>query len=305
MGLLPMPAEGQPLDSAYAIAARASDFVPVWGRPTRFYDLAEDLSGSWGSVFVKQLIRDNGMFPLVQMSFIDTGLTLVVPPGLAGATLADPAWREAWLDAALSVVRAARPRYLSLGNEVNRWYEKYGAESQDPNGFQRFVSLYEETRDSVKALSPATNVFCIFAREVVSENRAADMAVLDMFDPARLDLLVLTSYPHALASVNRPSDIPDGYYLEAAARMPGKPLGFSEVAWPSDSAFGGEAAQDSFITQLTGRLTAQQGVDLDLLGWPWLTDLTADDHTGLIRRDGTPKPAWLNWQQLFAGPSDH
>ncbi|MGC9111811.1 MAG: hypothetical protein ACP5JB_08165, partial [candidate division WOR-3 bacterium] len=57
MGVLPNPATGQSFDDAYAQAARYSEFVPVWGRPTPFYNLAAELNGSWGQTFVKQLIR--------------------------------------------------------------------------------------------------------------------------------------------------------------------------------------------------------------------------------------------------------
>jgi hypothetical protein len=152
MGLLPTPASSQPLESAYAEAARCSEFVPVWGRPTAFYDFASDLSGGWGETFVTALIRGNAMFPLVHISLIDAGLTLKRPPSMPQATLADSAWRAVYRQGALDIVRAIRPRYLSLGNEVNRWFELHGADSADPNGFQHFVSLHHETYDAVTEL---------------------------------------------------------------------------------------------------------------------------------------------------------
>ncbi|MGC8899121.1 MAG: hypothetical protein ACP5KP_01210, partial [Candidatus Micrarchaeia archaeon] len=206
MGVLPNPAKGQSFDDAYAQAARHSEFVPVWGRPTPFYNLAAELNGSWGQTFVKQLIRGNGMFPIVHLSFIGSGVTLVTPPGMENATLSDPAWRAAYKQAALDVVKATRPRYLSLGNEVNRWYEKYGEDG--PNGFRNYVSLYEEIYDEVKKISPETKVFCVFAREIVSENREANLEVLRLFNPNKMDLLVFTSYPYALGKTD-PSMIPD------------------------------------------------------------------------------------------------
>ena len=48
MGVLPMPAEGQSFDEGYLQASVFADFIPVWGRPSPFYELANDLSGSWG-----------------------------------------------------------------------------------------------------------------------------------------------------------------------------------------------------------------------------------------------------------------
>jgi hypothetical protein len=302
MGVLPMPAEGQSLDSAYALAAGYSEFVPVWGRPSAFYDLADDLKGEWGATFVEQLTRDKGMLPLVHMSFIDTGVTLKAPAELAGATLSDSAWRKAYKQAALDVVRACRPRYLSIGNEVNRWYEKFG--TTGANGFQNYVSLFSEMYDTLKALSPGIVVFCTFAREIVDENREADLSVLLLFPRDKLDLLVFTSYPHAVQGRNRPDSIPDDYYSRALNIVPGKLIGFSEVAWPSLDAFGGEQAQADFMVELGGRLTAGQGIGLHLLGWPWLCDLDSTDRTGLFRRDGTAKPAWEQWKRLSAGTAD-
>lgn len=129
MGILPIPAEDQTFSEAYEQASQSTEFVPVWGRPTPFYELAEEISGGWGEAFIEELIRENGMIPLVHMSFIGPGLTLAAPPIMEEPTPSDPEWREAYRQAALDVVRAARPLYLSVGNEVNRWYEKYGSNS--------------------------------------------------------------------------------------------------------------------------------------------------------------------------------
>jgi len=295
MGVLPSTAQGQSFDDAYAQAAKYSEFVPVWGRPTPFYNLANDLSGDWGQVFVKQLIRGNGMFPIINISFMGDNLTLATPPGMEGATLSDPAWRSAYKQAVLDVVRASRPLYLSIGNEVNKWYEKYGEDG--PNGFKNYVSLYEEIYDAVKEISPETKIFCTFAREIVSEHREANMDVLRLFNPEKMDILVLTSYPYALGKTN-PSMLPDDYYSRVADYMPGKPFGFSEIAWASLAPLGGEQAQADFITQATTRLTRDRGINLLLFGWPWLHDLNESDAVGLIKFDGTEKLGYKAWKTI-------
>jgi hypothetical protein len=302
MGVLPVPGDGQSFEEAYSQAAQHSEFSPVWGRPTPFYNLAEDLSGGWGQTFVERNIRGNGMFPLIHVSFIGQNVTLVTPAGMENATLNDETWREAYKQAVLEVVKSSKPLYLSIGNEVNRWYEKYGTEEDDPNGFQHYVSLYEETYDAVKKLSPETKVFCTFAREITSENREADLEVLSMFNPEKMDLLIFTSYPYAVQGINKPSDIPNNYYSKALSYLSGKPLGFSELGWPSMDVFGGEQAQADFITQAAGRLTREQGVNLHLFGWAWLHDLDENDFIGLIKRDGTEKLAYEAWKNL-SGPS--
>ena len=177
--MLPSIAAGQEFEAAYVLAAEAADWFPVWGRPTPWWEKAEDLSGFWGDTFIEAYGRANGMLPVVHFSFIDVGMTLSTPPSLPDATLNQHAWRNAYKRAVLDVVREVRPLYLSVGNEVNRWYEAHGAGAQDPNGFQHFVSLYEAIHDDVKIVSPDTIVFCVFAREIVSENREADLGPVE------------------------------------------------------------------------------------------------------------------------------
>ena len=64
------------------------------------------------------------MFPLVHLSFIGPGVAFVRPPDMENTNLSYPKWRDTYKQAALDVIEASRPPYLSLGNEVNRWYEK-------------------------------------------------------------------------------------------------------------------------------------------------------------------------------------
>jgi len=300
MGVLPSPYEGQAFEDAYVQVAEHADFVPVWGKPSAFYNMASDLEGSWGDTFVTEYTRGNGMFPLIHFSFISTGMTLAKPPGMEDATLSDPAWREAYMDAIIDTVKVIRPRYLSVGNEVNRWYEAHGAEDGDPMGFQHFVSLYEEVYDAVKELSNETQVFCVFAREIVSEYREADLNVLDMFDPEKMDLLMFTSYPYAVQGINKPNDVPQDYYSAVLEHMPGKLFGFTEVSWPSIDVLGGLQGQADFLGNLSGALTVDRGVDLHMLGWVWLHDLDDEDESGMIERDGTPKPVYSVWMELSA-----
>ncbi len=298
LGVLPIPGSGQSFQEAYQQASLHAEFSPVWGRPSPYYRLPKDLDGEWGEKFVEVFLRGNGMFPLLHLSFIGPELSLVAPPEMDSPTLVDKSWRDSYKQATIDAVRTSKPQYLSLGNEVNRWYWKYGAEKGDPNGFQHYVSLYEEIYDTVKEISPETKVFCTFAREIVSENEEADLEVLRMFDPGKLDILVLTSYPFAVEGVNRPSDIPADYYLKASDYMPGKLFGFSELGWPSSESFGGQQAQADFIIQVSTNLTRERGIPLHLFCWAWLHDLDKKDQIGLLGREGTEKLAYEVWKDL-------
>ncbi|MCX7678921.1 MAG: hypothetical protein N2316_06855 [Spirochaetes bacterium] len=298
MGVLPTPAWGQTFDDSYAQAAQHVEFVPVWGRPSPFYSLADDLSGEWGFTFVQKLIRNNKMFPIIHLSFIGNSFTLVTPPGLENATLSNIQWQEAYRKAAIDVVRTSKPLYLSIGNEVNRWYEKFGLEGE--NGFIHFIRLYESIYDEIKKICPEIQIFCTFAREIVAENREASLEVLTYFNPNKMDILVFTSYPYAVKGINSPSKIRNSYYREAANYLPGKPFGFSEIAWSSHSYFGGESEQSNFLVQVLGRLTKEQGIVVQFLGWCWLHDIDESDTVGLLKIDGTARIIYNTWKNISA-----
>ncbi|MFO8050521.1 MAG: tandem-95 repeat protein [Thermoplasmatota archaeon] len=292
-GILPTPKQGGDITLTYENASTFTQMVPVWGRPSPFYNLSEDLNGAWGDLFVDQLIRENGMFPLVHMNFHGTGMSLVSPPELPSATLSDPDWRALYIQSAKDIVNASGPRYLSIGNEVNRWFEEYGMDRLDPNGFQNYISLYNETYDAIKALSPDTRVFCTFSREIVKDNREANLSILEHFDPDRMDVLVFTSYPFAVSGINRAADMDDDYYFRAFSHFSNKPFGLSEVAWKADPAFGGERGQSDFVSDLFSRFTAS--MDVEFLSWNWLHDLGTNDLTGLKDMQGNERSAYRTW----------
>jgi hypothetical protein len=306
MGILPNAPDLSMLEQSYEIASNHCEFAPVWSSGAGaegFWDYADKLNGWWGDTFLTGYIRGNNMFPIIHFSFIDknpdTGdLILKTPSYLEDATLNDVEWRALYLKSVVDVVRAVKPLYISVGNEVNRWYEAYGAEENDENGFQHFISLYEEIYDDVKAVSPDTQVFCVFSREMVSENIEADLTVLNMFDSSKIDVLVFTSYPVAIASVNLPSDIPDDYYLKALDYMPRKPFGFSELGWPAMPELGGEQAQSDFLLEVSSNLTIDQGIDLLFFGYCWLYDLVENDTTGLISFNEVEKLGYQTWKQI-------
>jgi hypothetical protein len=301
MGFLPIPSDGQTFEELYRAIPKYCDFVPVWGKPSPFYQLASVLSGNWGDIFIEEYIHGNSLIPLVNLSFLGEGMTLATPEELRDASLSNKSWRNKYRQAAVDVVKILKPQYISIGNEVNRWYEKYGTDDDNPNGFQHYVSLYNDIYSSIKEISPDTSVFCTFSREIVSENREADLSVLTLFNPGKLDMLVFTSYPHSLKDVDTPKDIPVDYYAKAAQYFKGKPFGFSEIAWPSDVRFGGEKAQAEFVIIACTSLTKDLGINLQLVGWPWLCDLDNNDSTGLIKRDGTEKAAFNVWKNLYKG----
>ncbi len=303
LGVIPWPATGQDLVAAHVQVAQYAEFYSAHA-DAPFYDAPQVYQDSYLAV-IDNLIRGNGMFPIVTVNFFgktnEVGY-LVTPPDLPDATLSDPAWRQRYKEATLALVELARPRYLSIGNEVNFWYDQFGDSPEEPNGFHHYVTLYEELYDEVKAISPETEVFCVFERERVRDHAEADLGVLELFDPAKLDLLAFTSYPFAVQGINRASDIPDDYYTQIFDYVPEVPLSFTELAWPSLSAFDGEAGQVDFLTDMANRLTRDQGIDLELFSWLFLHDAPTVDplDSGLLTTDDVARAVYGTWQALSA-----
>ena len=305
MGVLPNPAQGQDFSESYTLASAHAEFVPIWSSGTGaegFWDYADQLKGWWGDTFINSYIRGNGMFPIIHFSFIDKNdqgeIILKTPDTLPDATLSDNEWRSLYKTAVLDVVNTIHPKYLSLGNEVNRWYESYGNELNNPNGFHHFITLYEDIYQEVKAIAPNTEIFCVFSREIVDENREADMNVLSLFNPEYLDILVLTTYPYAIQGITKPSDIPLDYYQRVTEFIPNIPFGFSEIGWSCHSAFGGEQGQEEFLINLSTTLTQDQDINLLLFGYCWLHDQNQADTIGLISYDGTEKTGYHTWTHI-------
>lgn len=307
MGLLPNPPQKTDTEKIYEEVSNYTDFIPVWSTGTGasgFWDYADKLDGWWGRTFLEDYIRGNEMFPIIHFSFIDKEqpngkLILKTPPEIKNASLKDEQWKSSYKQSIIDVVKVAKPLYLSVGNEVNRWYEEYGADNGDPNGFQHFVSLYEEVYEEVKEISPKTKIFCVFSREIVDKNREADLKVLNMFEPETLDLLIFTSYPFAIQGINDPSDIPDNYYSKLPSNMKDKPFGFSEIGWPSLESFGREGGQAKFLENIQKRLTVGQGLNLHLMAYLWLYDMNEKDETGLVEFNGTEKKGFKTWKQIY------
>jgi len=294
LGILPNPVPGISFDSSYKFASSFTHLVPVWGKPSPFYNMPNDLKGDWGDYFVKTLIRGNKMAPLIHFNFYGKNMVIVSPPDINNPTLSNEKWRNAYKNAIIEVVKEIKPKYLSVGNEVNKWLENYGLEGE--NGFNNWISLYEEIYDTIKKICPDIVIFCTFAREIVKENREADLSFLTLFDSTKIDLLVLTSYPYAVSYINNPSDIPADYYSKVLQYL-NKPIAFSEISWWSHPSFGGENGQSSFINLIPELL---KDLNVEFVMWPWLCDLNdTSDWTGLRNYDWSEKSGFSEWVKLY------
>ncbi len=209
---------------------------------------------------------------------------------------------EEYKDNIVHFAQKDKPPYIGLGNELNYLYE------QKPAEYQRVVSLFNQTYDAIKKVSPETKIFVSFQLEHMkglrgglfggkNDTSKTDWAALKDFSKA--DFFAFTTYPSII--YDNPQDIPADYYTEVKNHTD-KDIAFSEVAWPSDLKVAGHNAtpeeQKAFIDRFTSDM---KSVEPLFITWPFLYDQKIGEpftSMGLKDKDGNKKPAYDAWAAL-------
>ena len=230
---------------------------------------------------------------------------MVISPSSAESLVRplDEATRASYLADLRAYLAEQQPEYLGLGNEVNMVLTDH------PDDFDAIVSLLEEATAVVRELSPDTEVFVVLQYEWLIGERGgwfgrgrapADWQVIDRFD--FVDAIAFTTYPSLV--FDDPSELAEDYYARIADHAD-RPVFFTEVGWtaePLPVLPGSEDEQARYVERF-GELTSS--LDLAVAVWPFvfsdLIEHAAFQGTGLMRSDGTPRPAWDAWQELRAG----
>lgn len=230
------------------------------------------------------------------------------PPALAGKDFDDDSVRKAFVAYARYVALNYKPTYLALGVEMNLYFEK----RQD--GLERFRSVYEEAYDAVKEASPDTQVSVTFQYEDLqglmpgADVHQTGWPLLKAFEP-RMDFVGISTYPSlAYPSVGA---IPDNYYSQLQA-FTDRPIVISQMGYSSDRGAHGlnsgtESEQQAFLERMLGEARKMQ---MPFVIWfaGWDPAYAKDspyavfEHIGLLRADGTEKPAWQTWQTYARRP---
>ncbi|MBA4379715.1 MAG: hypothetical protein C0393_03365, partial [Anaerolinea sp.] len=222
-------------------------------------------------------------------------------------SLADAGDRAKFQQVAVEIASRYSPQFLALGVEVNSYYKR------DPSDFDNFVSLYAETYDAVKAVSPETKVFTIFQYEMLRGGQffsgdgqnPTQWDLLERFE-GHLDLAAFTTYPFLLYA--SPSDLPADYYTEITEHT-SLPVTFTEVGWPSEplkpapySPFGG--SQDEQAAFVRRFFELANGLDLSLALWSFPHDPAGQINPAFLsislrHNNGASKPALAVWQEMI------
>ena len=273
---------------------------------TNFFEKARQAGSlvSWAGDWI-ELGRTSGGPEVVTTLSIQYELTPVVEAQFfsqsSGALLRplNDSTRRLYVDTAATFAERHKPKYLAFGIEVNVLYEKSPAEFDD------FVQLFGEVFDAVKAKSPDTKVFTIFQLERmkglngglfggVNDPSKAQWHLLGKLN--KTDLIAFTTYPGLI--YRTPSEIPASYYSEIRSHT-SKPIAFTEIGWHSEASPAGwessESEQAEFVTRF---FALTKGLNKEMVVWSFLYDQATIEpfrSMGLLRNDGTPRPAWNAW----------
>ena len=233
-----------------------------------------------------------------------------LPPDLAGMNFADAEVYDPIQRMAVQVAKQLRPTYLSIGVEVNGYYES------NPEDFLNYVDLHKKTYDVVKAEAPEVLFVAAFNLEALQgffadldefSNHGPQWFIIDMFEP-KLDAVAFSSLPYGFFI--RAGQIPDDY-LSRIELHPSRDILFTEIGWP------GGSAEFIFTTQSQAEYLARmvQLVDampqVRLITWSTLFDVDRDTPTlvsesfkslGLIDDRDHPKPALELWREIHNLP---
>ena len=298
----------------FQLAASAGEVILIQHTVPWKDMLAGDLSENTVQTTQREtaLARENGLDLFVAIDPTDAAAgrsqLAGLPEDLAGAGFANEEVRRAFTAYAQYVAENYRPKYLALGVEINS-YQRY-----HPEDFERFVILYHETYEAVKALSPDTLVFPTFQLEELKGLLPLDdpyptqWHLISRFMP-RLDLLAVSSFPSVV--YDDPAEIPAVYYTQLTAYTD-RPVAISGLGYSSAPASDGEdaAAEDRQTAFLRRVLDSAEQVAMPLVVWflgqdPTFTaepPLDKLQYIGLVRQDGTNKPAWNVWSLAARRP---
>lgn len=192
-----------------------------------------------------------------------------------------------------------KPPYLCLATEINLLAFK------DIKEYIYFAHIYKNAYKLVKKESPNTKVFVSFQWDFLYEmyrkepNKLNEQKkLIDIFRP-ELDLVAFTTYPGD--RFDKPSEIPADYYTTISRFIdPNDPVMFMEIGWPSTGK-GAADEQADFVQRLPQLVGPLHPV---LVAWSLLHDVGGGplggdlSSTGLLKSDGTEKPAFTAFRKL-------
>ncbi len=312
---LPRDLNGKAYADTFDLAAANGEMVliqraPPWSDFVPGADISEQTAKTTASE--KQAISNKHLrlFFAIDPTEGTTGRDRLagLPASMAGKDFSDPDVRSAFLTYAQYVAINYHPAYLALGVEMNLYNEK------NKEDFADFKSLYFEAYDRVKESSPSTQVTVTWQYEDLQGRLPTEdqhfpaWQLVKAFD-AKMDVAAISTFPSF--AFGKASDIPDIYYSQLRG-FTEKPIVIAEMGYSSAAGAqrinnGTEAEQAAFVSRALSEAEAlRMPFVIWFAGWdPAYAKDTAFgvfQHIGLLREDGSEKPAWALWAEAARRP---
>jgi len=234
----------------------------------------------------------------------------VLPPELAGKTFADAEVREPLKRMAVEMALRLHPTYLSIGVEMNAYYEA------NPADFEHYITLHKETYDLIKSIAPEIQFIAAFNLEALQgfygdtdefSDHPPQWFLFDRLEP-QLDAVAFATLPFGFYLT--PLQLPDDY-LSRIAQYTKRDILFTEIGWPGNSADSiyTPQSQVEYISEMARQIDRMP--QARLVVWTTLFDgdpgtagfvTESFQHLGLFDYMNQPKPALNIWKQLVDLP---
>jgi len=274
-------------------------------------------SWEWNDALMGYRFHEGFEVSLV-VNLIHTGVRGPIPDDLTEKAFDDPEFIDRFTDFILDVLDRYPVQYLSIGNEVNDYFIKHRDEIAAYRTF--FLAVY----DSIKEQHPEVKVAMTFAYHDAENQNALD--IIRQLDLGDFLPVTLYLYDPGFKFTRDPAEL-EGYMDRILDLAGDKLVAFTEIGWNTAESLGGNQADQARFLSEAFRLLNENRDRIEFLAWfdlhdnklensseaalTFLTDrpdLSQDEefmlifvdfltYLGLKENDGTPKEAWLVFQQ--------
>ncbi|UYN88964.1 MAG: hypothetical protein KIT08_07650 [Anaerolineales bacterium] len=220
----------------------------------------------------------------------------------------NPGARSLFIEMLAGFATQHQPPYIFLGNESDDYF------IAQPKDYLRWIEVYNQAYDAIKAASPGTQVGPIFQYErmaglgVLNGWSEPHWGALDAHDMTKVDILGITLYPWFSAST--PAEIPDGYLAPLLQRTGATPIAVTETGWPADTLglqTPWEASPQVQVRYVEALARITSCAEIRILNWLFINPINALPDSlevqlfgsiSLRDADGEKRPvydAWLNF----------
>jgi hypothetical protein len=304
----------QGFTAAFRKAKEGGVRVAIWRH--QWGDIEVELGDyRWGDLdYEVAKTREFGLSYSLVLEVIHTNRLGKYPQGLVFTRFDDPKFLERFslfLERLLDRY-AGRIDYLWIGNEVDEYLHRNRGQ------IASFLKFYEEIHSKIRSIAPGVTVGVVGAYHLARNND--ELELLKRL-ASKGDALGLTVYMEDDKEGPTVSDT-QAYFDQMMETFAGKRVAIIETAWSSGGPKGGEEQQAEYVRRLAS-VIAKYGERFVFFSWFSLYDLSPEINRaiaasfgvpldtaagrqflawqgslGLLRSDGSAKPAWTVWVAL-------